>query len=308
MKSLPVRTLGGPGDGRTRGRPRTANLCGVDLFIGSDALVSGQVSRHFLRTRFTAVYPDVYLPRDVEMTAVLRAQCAWLWTHRSGIVAGRAAAALHGAKWIEARFPAEVIHPNRRPPNGIKIWSDGIAADETQNVGGIAVTSPARTMFDIACRYSRLPAVKAMDALARATGVTAVQALAIAARYPGRRHIRRAREALLLVDGGSESPQETWLRLLVISGGVPPPQTQVRVFDEYGQVVARLDMAWPELKIALEYDGDHHWTNRGQLQRDIRRTEMLRELGWIVIRVTALDTDASILGRVAAAFARRTCV
>ena len=50
---------------------------------------------------------------------------------------------------------------------------------------------------------------------------------------------------------------------------------------------ARLDMGWPESMIAVEYDGDHHWTNRRQLAWDIRRTELLRELGWIVVRVTA---------------------
>lgn len=90
-----------------------------------------------------------------------------------------------------------------------------------------------------------------------------------------------------------------------MGNGLPRPQTQIPVRDEFGQIIARVDMGWEDLKIAVEYDGDHHWQNRRQLSRDIRRTEDLRELGWIVIRVTAEDTPASILGWIAAAFARR---
>jgi len=64
-------------------------------------------------------------------------------------------------------------------------------------------------------------------------------------------------------------------------------------------------MGWEDLKIAVEYEGDHHRTNRNQFNRDIRRMDTLLEQGWIVIRVTALDTQAVIVARVAAARARR---
>ncbi|MDT5177212.1 MAG: hypothetical protein QOJ95_1410 [Mycobacterium sp.] len=57
-------------------------------------------------------------------------------------------------------------------------------------------------------------------------------------------------------------------------------------------------MGWADLKVAIEYDGDHHWTDRRQLAYDIRRTELLRELGWIVVRVTAEDTPATIRHRI----------
>jgi very-short-patch-repair endonuclease len=64
-------------------------------------------------------------------------------------------------------------------------------------------------------------------------------------------------------------------------------------------------MGWEDLKIAVEYEGDHHRTNRNQFNKDIRRMDTLLEQGWIVIRVTALDTQGVIVGRVAAARARR---
>ena len=76
------------------------------LFRGSEAVASGRVTPYDLRSRFVAIHRDVYLPRDTEITAVLRAEAAWLWSRRRGIIAGRSASALHGAKWIDAYAPA----------------------------------------------------------------------------------------------------------------------------------------------------------------------------------------------------------
>lgn len=77
------------------------------------------------------------------------------------------------------------------------------------------------------------------------------------------------------------------------------------VRNEYGVVIAEVDMGWEEFKIAVEYEGDHHRTDRRQFSRDIHRFDQMIELGWIVIRVTVEDTPASITHRIAAALARR---
>lgn len=273
--------------------------------IGSEAVRSGELTPYSLRSTHYAVFPGVHLLRGAELTAAVKAEAAWLWSRRRGVVAGRSAAALHGAKWVDDDKPAELVHHNRHPPPGLRTWADAVEPDEVHAVGGIPVTSAARTALDIGCRRPLPQAVAEMDALLRATRLDCADVELLADRYRGRRGIRRARAALGLVDAGAESPRETWLRLLLIRAGLPRPRTQIPVIDEFGQIVARLDMGWPELKIGLEYDGDHHWTNRRQLSRDIRRTEELRDLGWIVVRVTAEDTEASIIGWVEAAFARR---
>ncbi len=276
-------------------------------FIGSEALASGVLTRHLLRTRFVALYPDVYVPPNANLTAVQRAYAAWLWSRRRGVVAGQSASALHRAKWVDAQTPAQLLYQHRRPPNGIHTWLDRAADDEIQAVEGIPVTTPARTAFDIACRYPTVKAVAAIDALARATRFNAAQAELIADRYKGHRNIRRARKALELVDAGAESPRETWLRLLLIEAGYPRPRTQIPVYGEYGELVGVLDMGWEDVKIALEYEGDHHRTDRRQFNRDIARFDALPDLGWIAVRVTAEDTRGGILRRVAAAWSRRTC-
>jgi hypothetical protein len=111
--------------------------------------------------------------------------------------------------------------------------------------------------------------------------------------------------ALSLVDAGAESPRETWLRLLLIRAGFPAPRTQIPVYDEYGQLVAALDMGWADIKLAVEYDGEHHWTSRRQFSRDIGRAEALADLGWIVVRITAEDTEGGVIARVSSAWERR---
>lgn len=274
-------------------------------FIGSEALAAGVLAPYALRSRFVAIYPDVYVQPDVELTATMRAEAAWLWSRRNGVVAGRSAAALHGAKWISPRLPAEILCSNRRPPSGIRSWSDTVADDESELVDGIRVTTPARTALDIACRYPVDAVVAAIDALARRTRLKMADVELIAERYQGRRGIRQAREVLDLVDPGAESPRETRLRLLIVRAGFPPPTTQIPVYDTYGVLVAVLDMGWEDVKIALEYDGDHHRTDRRTFNNDIRRAEAVGELGWIHLRVTVEDTDGAILHRVASAFARR---
>ena len=275
-------------------------------FIGSEAIASSRLTPYALRSRFVALYPDVYLPAGAEVTAAVRAKAAWLWSRRQGIVAGQSAAALHGAKWVDDRKPVELLWPNRRPPNGIHAWSDRFADDEVQSVAGVRATTPSRTALDIACRYPVGRGVAAIDALARATHLKIADAELLVERYGGRRGIRKARRVLDFVDAGAESPQETWLRLIVIKHGFPRPQTQIPVYDEFGVLVAVFDLGWEDMKIAMDYEGDHHRVDRRRYNHDIRKAETVAEMGWTDIRVTAEDSEGGIIRRLSTAWRRRT--
>ncbi len=276
----------------------------VDPFIGSEAIAAGTLTRYALRRDFVALHQDVYIARGVAITAQQRATAAWLRSRRRGILAGFSAAALHGARWIDPGRPATIIDTNRRRTRGVDAWADAIDDDEVWLVRGMAVTSPARTALDIASRYPKDSAVASIDALARATDLKSADVEMLAERYKGRRGIRAARAALELVDAGAESPRETWLRLLLIDAGFPRPQTQIPVY-EFGRLIARVDMGWEDIKVAAEYEGDHHRIDRRRFNNDIRRLETLTELDWIVVRVTAEDGPGGIIRRVAAARARR---
>ncbi|CDP85197.1 MULTISPECIES: hypothetical protein [Mycolicibacterium] len=276
-----------------------------DPFVGSQALASGALTRHELRTRFRAIHRDIYVARDARPTALLRAKAAWLRSRGHGVLAGFSASAFHGARWIEASLPAYVIDTNnRRPTRGIVTWADAIEDDEICSIGDIRLTTPARTAVDLACKFPEDTAVAAIDALARAAHLKVADIEQAADRHTGRKGIRQARATIALVDPGAESPQETWLRLLVIRAGYPRPQTQYRVYNEYGALIGDVDLAWPELKIALEYEGRHH-TDPEQLRKDIQRVDAMVETGWIVIRVTSREGAANALGRIAKAWASR---
>jgi len=274
-------------------------------FLGSEAVTAGAVTPYELRTRFRAIYRDVYVARGFEVTALVRVHAAWLWSQRRGVVAGHSASVLHGARWVADDRPAELIYDNRHAPPMIRTWSDRLEDDEATSSGSLKMTNPARTALDLACRYPIPRAVAAIDALARATDLKMADVELLAGRYKGRRGIRRARVALSLVDAGAESPRESWLRLILIRAGLPAPQTQIPVYDYYGQLVAVLDMGWEDIKLAVEYEGDHHRTDRRQFNKDIRRAEALTELGWISVRVTAEDTEGGVIARVSAAWDRR---
>ncbi len=274
-------------------------------FIGSEAVASGRLTPYALRSKYAAIHRDVYLAIDAEVTAITRAAAAWLWTRRRGVIAGQSAAAMHGAKWVDANAPAQLIFDNRHPPRSVNTWADCYDDDEVQLIDGMWVTTPARTALDLACRYEVDSAVAKIDSLARATRLKMADVELLADRHRGRRGIRCARVALDLVDAGAESPRETRLRLLLIRAGFPRPQTQIPVYDEYGALVAILDMGWEDIKVAADYEGAHHWSSRAQIDRDIRRYDDVTELGWIDVRVTARDTEGGIIRRVEAARTRR---
>jgi hypothetical protein len=255
-------------------------------FLGSEALTAKSITERAMRRLYQAVYPDVYVPCGVKISASQRAEAAWLWSRRRGIVGGQSAAALLGAKWVNPSQPAELIYDNRRSPPLVTVHTATLLPAEVVDVGGIPVTSPARTAFDIGRRTSsRLLAVQRLDALANATDVKAADVEAVMAHHPGARGLVRLRKVLPLVDGGAESPQETRTRLILTDAGLPAPHTQIVVLDEFGDFVARVDMGYEELRIGVEYDGPQHWTDPETRTADILKAVKLQDMGWIIIRV-----------------------
>ncbi len=184
----------------------------------------------------------MYLPKNAPRSLRDNIHAAWLWSGRRAIIAGRAAAALHGAKWLDDLIQIEIVGPFNHAPPGIIVRREWIDDEDLVAFGDVLVTNPARTAFDLA------------------------------------RHLPR---------GGAQSPKESWLRLALIDAGLPRPVTQIRVSD--GPFVAYLDMGWEEPMEALEYDGDHHRSDRRQYVKYIRRAEMVYRLGWHVIKVINED-------------------
>lgn len=268
-----------------------------EVFIGSEALACGAVTRHELQRFHKRLLPDVYQPRGRSTSLRDRTSAAWLWSRRRAVVAGAAAAALHGAQWVNADEPIELIWESRRTPAGVVVRNEALAGDEVTQIAGLPATSLARTAFDLGRHLPRGRAIARLDALSRAICFSDDDVLLLADRHAGARGVRRLRDVLPLVDRGAASPRETWLRLLLVDAGFPVPTTQIPVQDTRG-LIAMLDMGWEEFKVAAEYDGDLHRTDRRRYVWDQKRSRLVAGLGWKTVRVINEDRPQDVITRV----------
>jgi len=175
-----------------------------------------------------------------------------------------------------------------REQPGLTIHRDQLASDEIIDSGGAPVTTALRTAWDLARWLPTVEAVVALDALARIGGFAPQAVLGIHGRYPRARWRRRVPGVIDLSDPRAESPMETRSRLVLVLRGLPRPELQYPVYDELGVFVARLDMAYPWCKLAIEYDGRGHLT-AWQQESDARRLNRLAASGWSILRFTAPD-------------------
>ncbi|WP_375388526.1 hypothetical protein [uncultured Amnibacterium sp.] len=103
---------------------------------------------------------------------------------------------------------------------------------------------------------------------------------------------------------GSRSAKETELRRLLVRNGLPEPQINGDVFDDDGTWVAECDLVYRAWKVLVEYEGEDHFTKR-QGRKDVRKYELLRAMGWTVVRVVQEDLadPVALAARVGSALA-----
>jgi hypothetical protein len=268
--------------------------------LGRQAVRRDEISVWQLRRDYRPVYRNVYVSKQATLTALTRARAAWLWSGGDATLTGLSAAAILGTKWVDVDEPAEFCRPNRHAPPGIVVRSYDLGTRETLVRNGIRITTPERTAFDIGRSLSVSRSIPILDALSHATSFKIADVVSLADARPGSRGIRRLRSVLNLVDGGAESPQESRVRLLLVAAGLPPPQTQIEFSDEFGMARIRVDMGWREWRVAVEYDGVQHWSDRYQRSWDIDRIAILETMGWVVVRISAemLSRPEVIIDRV----------
>jgi very-short-patch-repair endonuclease len=254
-------------------------------FRGRDAVAAGLLTRRQLTSaHWKRLLPDVYLHEDSEQDHLIWCKAAALILPEGGVISGRSAAFLYGADVLPFDPPVEVSVPiarriSRHPK--LVITRTRFDRGDIRTFGSIPVTTPVRTAFDLA-RRERTEAVVGLDALLRRSATHLDQVRAHLKTKPGWPGVKNAITALALANPLAESPMETRLRLILVDAGLPCPAVQHRV-GRY-----RLDLAYPKLKVAIEYDGDHH-RDRVTFRRDVARLNALRAAGWTVLRFTADD-------------------
>ncbi len=115
------------------------------------------------------------------------------------------------------------------------------------------------------------------------TDQAALAAILSANRWHGAERLRRALDRART---GSSSRPETWLRLTIIDAGLPEPELDVDIFDGDGRFVACADLAYPQLRISLDYEGEGHQEQR-RFEHDINRFARLAEIRWDALRFTS---------------------
>jgi very-short-patch-repair endonuclease len=262
-------------------------------FRGTQALSLGLLTRDQLYgRRFRRLFPDVYAPTGLTLDLAVRSRAAYLLVRdRGGALAGYSAAQLVGADCAPRNAAAEVLVPafvRKRP--GLRVVYGPAADGELTVADGCMATAPVRTAWDLARRLSLVEGVVAVDSLARAGGFAPKALLALRSVHPGATGVGRVDEVVRLADPRAESPPETRLRLALVRAGLPTPEVQYRVEDEFGHVLARLDLAYPRAKLAIEYDGAGHRDPQRTIA-DRERDAILADYGWETRRLGAIDLD-----------------
>ncbi len=156
------------------------------------------------------------------------------------------------------------------------------------NRNGRPLTPPAWTAVDVARSLRRPRALATLDAALRSRTCGRDDLLAAAAQQSGRRHIVMVRDLIALARPGAESPMESEARLVIVEGGLPEPVLQYEIVDRDG-IRWRVDFAWPEVKVAVEYDGFDWHSSPEHLRRDRQKRAAVQELGWCVISIVSDD-------------------
>ncbi|RJU00933.1 hypothetical protein D6T65_10815 [Arthrobacter frigidicola] len=172
---------------------------------------------------------------------------------------------------------------------------------ETTTLDGIPVATPARTWFDLAQLISVDALVAAGDHVVnrnnrmfaeKREALASVEELSqMLTTHCRSRGVCTARKALPLVREGCDSAPETMLRLALVRAGLPEPVLGWVITDEAGGHVVWPDLAYPNYKVAIQYDGAHHF-ERGRQELDIARNEATVRAGWTQVIITARFMDA----------------
>lgn len=251
----------------------------------------GWLRQHLREGSVRQVFSGVYVAAAVPDSIELRLQAFALVSGPEHIACDRTAAWLHGVEanaWGEtlARLRPEVcVLPGRTPTLRPELRSRtrDLLRREVMQLGPLCVTTPVRTILDVGCILRRAHALAVMDQLRRLHAIDLESLDAELPRFRRRRGVLQLRTLLPLTDPRAESPRESWMRLAIHDEGLPAPESQWEV--SLGGRTVRLDLAYPEHLVAVEYDGEEFHTRPEDVRRDAVRRQELARAGWRVIVV-----------------------
>ena len=192
------------------------------------------------------------------------------------------------------------VNEVRQPPRVNGVVGHTLAGVEARfrRHSGFVVTDPVSTWCHLASVLSLYDLVAAGDYLVsgRVTDhgrepplATIAELRAGISSYAGKRGAKKLREAIERVRTGVDSRPETWLRLILIDGGLPEPVVNEAIFDSHGRRLGKPDLAYPWARLLFEYEGDEHRVSKKRFRGDITRREIFEADLWRVMRVVSDD-------------------
>lgn len=275
--------------------------------VGRGRLSGGDLERRFhgARTRATlpeadAVEPAAWQRRTVEFERLLEAYLPVMPAH--AFLCGITAAHEWGIPLpprLDAALEVGVYRPRSAPERpGVKGRQFTASFVHVVELDGVRITDPASTWASLATTLTEDELIVAADRVLHVPrhpgGFQPVTEVALATRSQletfaerrGRPGAPKLRRALELARTGSASPPETQIRLIIRDAGLPEPVLDFDVYDDFGRFLGCSELAYPELKVAIEYESDGHLA-RTQLERDIDKYQAYAEAGWHPVRLTS---------------------
>lgn len=256
-------------------------------FTRRDALAAGITHHALVSGKYRLLLRGVYISPDAVVDGYVTARAALLAAHRSAFVSHHTAAALYRAAVphtdrVHVSVPRGTSRSDRRD---LLVHS---SARVPTVFRGQPVTTPVDTFLDLAAHLDLVDVVVLGDSLVR-RGRTTPEALVAAADAGSGRGSRSARRASRLVRRGVDSPMETRSRLLRVLAGLPELETDIRFYDDLGNLRRRLDAGDRVTRTAVEYDGRHHVERREQWEADLGRREEFEDEEWRIVTLVSKD-------------------
>lgn len=256
-------------------------------FTRDDAVKAGMTPKMLRGSRFRRLFRGVYVSGDVPDHVDVLARAALMAHPPGAFVSHQTAAQLCG---IAVPHSADVHVSVKRPED--RRFQTGIRPHVAPtHVGtwerdGIRMSVPLRTFVELAGVLDLVDLVVAGDSLLKIFGMKADD-LAARIEKVTDYHGSFARLAASYLRDGVDSPMESRLRMLLVLAGLPEPEVNWKIYDEFGNVRLRFDLAYPHVRIIVEYDGRQHAESPAQWDRDIDRREEIDDDDWKIVVVTA---------------------
>jgi len=236
----------------------------------------------------------VLVERARQLDLRTRAAAALLMVNGPALITTHTAALLHGCTAADASETHVLVpyeRPIRRSP-GVVFHQGSFEEQDVVRLDGLRVHLLECALADLLCRARRRTALACFDQALAMTEVAdrgefRAEVLHRILRRPDPRGRRRGEILSWLGTGRAESPAESWLLLGFFDAGLPIPMQQYAVTDLGGRERYRLDFAWEEARVAVEYDGYAAHVDRREA--DAARQVDLERRGWTVLRADAAD-------------------